>query len=243
MQKILGILHLAGQSSGKSYYEPMKDLEMNTLSTLNLINYCKEMKLKKFMYASSMTVYGEKNKLKLSENMQCSPMSCYGNSKKICENYLQIYKKKIPYISLRMFNVYGPGQDMSNLKQGMMSIYLAQAINTKNIHIKGNLERARDFIFIDDVVEIWFRLFHLREKNYEVNVGSGKATTVKELVSKIKILLPGTKSYVKGKTPNAQFYVCSNNKKLTKKLKGFKFSQLDSGLKSFFYLLQINDYS
>ena len=50
----------------------MKDLEMNTLSTLNLINYCKEMKLKKFMYASSMTVYGEKNKLKLSENMQCS---------------------------------------------------------------------------------------------------------------------------------------------------------------------------
>ena len=94
----------------------MKDLEMNTLSTLNLINYCKEMKLKKFMYASSMTVYGEKNKLKLSENMQCSPMSCYGNSKKICENYLQIYKK-IPYISLRIFNVYGPGQDMSNLKQ------------------------------------------------------------------------------------------------------------------------------
>ena len=39
-----------------------------------------------------------------------------------------------------MFNVYGPGQDMSNLKQGMMSIYLAQAINTKNIHIKGNLK-------------------------------------------------------------------------------------------------------
>ena len=76
----------------------MKDLEMNTLS-MNLINYCKEMKLKKFMYASSMTVYGEKNKLKLSENMQCSPMSCYGNNKKICENYLQIYKKNSLYDS------------------------------------------------------------------------------------------------------------------------------------------------
>ena len=78
----------------------------------------------------------------------------------------------------------------------------------------------------------WFRLFHKR-KNYEVNVGSGKATTVKELVIEIYNFTSGTKSYVKGKTPNDQFYVCSNNKKLTKKLKGFKFTQLDSGLKKF----------
>ena len=83
---------------------------------------------------------------RISLNFQkiCSVLQCLVMAQqKICENYLQIYKK-IPYISLRMFNVYGPGQDMSNLKQGMMSIYLAQAINTKNIHIKGNLERARD---------------------------------------------------------------------------------------------------
>ena len=55
------------------------------------------------------------------------------------------------------------------------------------------------------MVEIWFRLFHLREKNYEVNVGSGKATTVKELVSKIKILLPELNLTLKAKLQMINF--------------------------------------
>ena len=206
---------------------------MNTLTSLNLIEYAMGMKLQKFMYASSMTVYGDKKKLKLDENMNCFPLSCYGNSKKITENYLRIYKKNIPYISLRMFNVYGPGQDMKNMKQGMMSIYLAQALKNKLIQIKGSLNRSRDFIYIDDVVKIWFKLFHLKDKNYEINLGSGKATTVKKLVLIIKKLIPGTNYFVKGATPNDQFFVCSNNRRLIKKLKNFKFTPLIHGLKKF----------
>ena len=58
---------------------------------------------------------------------------------------------------MRMFNVYGPGQDMKNLKQGMVSIYLAQALKNKRIVVKGSLNRVRDFIYIDDVVDAWFK--------------------------------------------------------------------------------------
>ena len=132
-----------------------------------------------------------------------------------------------------MFNVYGPGQDMKNMKQGMMSIYLAQALKNKLIQIKGSLNRSRDFIYIDDVVKIWFKLFHLKDKNYEINLGSGKATTVKKLVLIIKKLIPGTNYFVKGATPNDQFFVCSNNRRLIKKLKNFKFTPLIHGLKKF----------
>ena len=54
-----------------------------------------------------------------------------------------------------MFNVYGPGQNLSDLKQGMVSIYLAQAQKENKILVKGSLNRVRDFIYIDDVVEVW----------------------------------------------------------------------------------------
>ena len=67
-----------------------------------------------------------------------------------------------------MFNVYGPGQDLNNLKQGMVSIYLSQALNTKKIIIKGNQKRKRDFIYIDDVVEIWSRSIHMSKLNNEI---------------------------------------------------------------------------
>ena len=56
-----------------------------------------------------------------------------------------------------MFNVYGPGQNMNNLMQGMVSIYLSQALKNRKIIVKGSLSRFRDFIYIDDVVEIWYR--------------------------------------------------------------------------------------
>ena len=56
-----------------------------------------------------------------------------------------------------MFNIYGPGQDLSNLRQGMVSIYLAQAIKNKKIKVKGSLNRIRDFVYIDDVVDIWIK--------------------------------------------------------------------------------------
>ena len=59
------------------------------------------------------------------------------------------------YTIFRMFNVYGPGQDMNNLKQGMLSIFLAYALKGEKIIVKGDKNRFRDFIYIDDVVDVW----------------------------------------------------------------------------------------
>ena len=57
---------------------------------------------------------------------------------------------------MRMFNVYGPGQDMENMKQGMVSIFLSQAIKSNTVVVKGSLDRLRDFLYIDDVVDAWY---------------------------------------------------------------------------------------
>ena len=152
------VLHLAGQSSGEmSFDDPVADLHKNTVSTLNLIQYAISVGAQRFVYASSMSVYGNVPDAPIAEDEHVAPLSCYGVGKLAAENYLAVFKRQLSSVNMRMLNVYGPGQDMGNLRQGMVSIYLAQALANKHIVVKGSLERFRDFVFIDDVVEAWFR--------------------------------------------------------------------------------------
>ena len=70
-----------------------------------------------------MSVYGDVPDMPIKEDHPATPISCYGVSKLTSERYLEIFKGKLPYLNLRMFNVYGPGQDLTNLRQGMVSIF------------------------------------------------------------------------------------------------------------------------
>lgn len=228
------ILHLAGQSSGEvSFENPIDDLKRNTFSTLNLIHQGIENNIQKIIYASSMSVYGD-YKIKLKENLNLKPLSCYGISKLSSENYLTAFSKKIPYLIFRMFNVYGPGQDLENLKQGMLSIYLSQAINKKKIIVKGSQERKRDFIYIDDVVEIWFRSVQMPKLNNETfNLGTGVVTSVKDLLDIMKKYLENFSIIPKESTKGDQNFVCADNNKLIKKFNYKNFVLLKDGLKKF----------
>ena len=72
----------------------------------------------------------------------------YGVGKMAAENYLAAFAKQLPSVRMRMLNVYGPGQDMENLRQGLVSNFLAQALKSKHIVVKVSLERFCVFIFI-----------------------------------------------------------------------------------------------
>ena len=227
------ILHLAGQSSGDiSFDDPVADLKKNTQSTLNLIKFGIKSKTKKIIYASSMSVYGDLKKKRYDENLEPKPKSCYGISKLASENYLKVFSKKLNYINFRMFNVYGPGQDLSNIRQGMVSIYLAQALKNKKIIVKGSLNRIRDFIYIDDVVKIWVKSLNNNISNQTINLSSGKPTSVKKLLSEIRLLIPGTKIIKASATRGDQFRAVGNSRKLNKIFK-YKFTPLRIGLRKF----------
>jgi len=227
------ILHLAGQSSGDiSFDDPVADLKKNTQSTLNLIKFGIKSKTKKIIYASSMSVYGDLKKKRYDENLEPKPKSCYGISKIASENYLKVFSKKLNYINFRMFNVYGPGQDLSNLRQGMVSIYLAQALKNKKIIVKGSLNRIRDFIYIDDVVKIWVKSLNNNISNQTINLSSGKPTSVKKLLSEIRLLIPGSQIIKASATRGDQFRAVGNSRKLNKIFK-YKFTPLRTGLRKF----------
>jgi len=216
------IFHIGGQSSGEiSYEDPEYDLNTNTLSTLKLLQYCVKTGCKKIIYASTMSIYGEKEgKEQFSEKDDCTPKSFYAVGKLASEKYMDIFSKQfnIDFVSLRYFNVYGVGQNLENLKQGMVSIYLKQFYDDafEKVEVKGDLNRFRDLIYIDDIVDITIESSRNDKfKNQIVNIGTGKKTTVGTILNLIKKYSGINKEIViTTGTPGDQFGIYANNSKL-----------------------------
>ena len=87
----------------------------------------------------------------------------------------------------RLFNLYGPGQRMSNLRQGMVSIYLSFMLSNEPLLIRGSLDRFRDFVFIDDCVKVWLdAVGNPATYGQTLNIGSGVKTTVREVIDRLR---------------------------------------------------------
>jgi len=233
--KVDYILHLAGQSSGEiSFDNPISDLEKNTHSTLNLIQFGIKNKVKKILYASSMSVYGAVKDIPISEQQEALPLSCYGVGKRASEQYLFIFRDQLPYISYRMFNVYGPGQDLTNMQQGMVSIFVSQALQSNAILVKGSLDRFRDFIYVDDVADCWLKGIELDElKNLTVNLGTGERIEVGDLVREISRHFDQPSITVEGSTPGDQFGIYADTSLLKKSFQIDQLTSFKEGLKNF----------
>lgn len=238
-QQFDAIFHIAGQSSGEiSFENPIYDIECNTISTLQLLQYALKTGCKKIIYASTMSVYGDHEKQQVSETDDTNPKSFYAVGKLASERYLDIYQKNydIDFVALRYFNIYGPGQNMANLKQGMVSIYLKQLIDDsfKEIVVKGSLNRFRDFVFIDDVVKVSIEALHNENmKNQILNVGTGSKTTVREVIESLMQETKIEKQIVEllG-TPGDQFGIFADNAQLKEKM-NIEFTPFAIGLNLF----------
>lgn len=179
------VIHFAAQSSGEiSFDDPSRDLQSNALATIHLLQFCKKHGIRRFMFSSSFSVYGDHKYLPMDEAHPVDPQSFYAVSKLTAEHQIRLFQRQgIETTIFRLFNVYGPGQNLRNLRQGMASIYLAYIMENRPIIVKGSLERFRDFIFVEDVVET-FQSSIENERTFgeTINLGSGEKTSVKELI-------------------------------------------------------------
>jgi len=179
------VLHLGGQSSGEvSHEDPLYDFEANAKGAFLLLRWCESERIRRVLYSSSMAVYGP-SEIPVQEGQPPAPCSFYGASKAAAEVHLNYFARRggEPTI-FRLFNVYGPGQNLKNEKQGMVSIYLAYLLNREPVLVKGVLERYRDFLYIDDLVEAWVSSIHdSRTFSKVYNLGSAQKTTVRHLLS------------------------------------------------------------
>jgi len=234
--RVSGLLHLAGQSSGEiSFDDPVGDLHRNVVTTLRLIEWAADHSSPRLVLASSMSVYGQQSDpLQVPESSVPRPLSCYGVGKLAAEHYLQVYREQVPSVALRMFNTYGPGQDLDNLRQGMVSIFVAQAVRDGRILVKGSLDRFRDLVHIDDMVEVWVRAWRSESAIGEtLNVGSGVRTTVRELTASISSAVGGCPVETSAGTPGDQFGITASTQRLSEILNFTPATSVEDGVGNF----------
>lgn len=229
------VLHLAGQSSGEaSFNDPLYDFQSHVCSTFWLLEWCKSKGVRRFIYSSSMSVYGEPKYLPVDENHPLEPKTFYATAKIAAEAYIRLYQTLgMDTTIVRLFSVYGPGQNLENKMQGMVSIFLSYLLENVPIIVKGSEDRFRDFIYIDDVVEAWFKILNnpvTFGKTY--NLASGRKVRIAELLDMIKGVFGDQNypiEYASG-TPGDQFGIFANIDHVAGDLKWMPEFDLQTGL-------------
>ena len=184
------VFHLAAQSSGaRSFDDPLGDMKSHLLATFRLLQYSLEKKVSRFMFSSSTTLYGDVKIFPVNEDHPRNPKTYYATGKLACEEYIRFFSTLgLPATIFRLPNVYGPGQNLKNKDQGMVSIYLSYILERQPIIVKGSEDRFRDFIYISDVIDGWMMAFGSSKaigKTY--NLASGKKTTVRQVLDALKL--------------------------------------------------------
>ena len=234
------IYHLAAQSASESAYEnPKNDFLSNGYGTFLLSNLAKKIGIEQFIYSSSVAVYGSNLKKKISEKTPIKPDSIYGISKYAGEMFINqiLGKTNIKTTIFRIFNTYGPGENLNYLKKGMVSIYCNYVWRNKPIVVKGSLNRYRNYQYVDDVVNILFKTIsnNKLKKNEIFNLTTGRVTKVKELIDIIlRVNKKKLKVVKKKNTKGDSFGFDASNSYLKLKFKNFKFTPLEEGIKLYF---------
>ena len=231
------IYHLGAQSYGhKSLVEPELDIDWNAKGTLNVCTYAKLNNIKKIIYASTMAVYGEGDWL--SEDNELNPLSNYGLSKLYGELCIKQFSQyNIDYTIFRIFNTYGPGQNLNNKMQGVVAVFLSQILKGQQINVTGSLDRYRDLTYIDDNTDALLLGLLDKTSRETYNICSQSKTTIKSIIENLIKISNKPSNYYNitniGKHDGDQFGNTGTNLKL-KQLGWESKVNLKKGLKIFY---------
>lgn len=189
------VVHLAAISSVPfSVANPVLTNEVNVDGTLNLLDACVKADVQRFVFTSSCAVYGEPRYLPVDEKHPVQPLSPYAASKVAAEVYCRVFKETygLDTVVLRLFNVYGAGQSKEDVYSGVITKFADNLICGRPLVIYGDGNQTRDFVHVEDVVEvIWLTLENKEAVGETFNVGSGKPTSINELAKFLAEILGG----------------------------------------------------
>jgi UDP-glucose 4-epimerase len=195
------VIHCAAQSSNAlSFRDPKRDMLTNQFGTLQVLELCVKKGVKRFIFTSSMSVYGQPSKLPTGEETPCRPDSFYAVHKLGSEHYIRLYGRDhgLNCTIFRLYTTYGYGQNLANRDQGLLSIYLSYLVRKEKLIVKGSKDRTRDIIHISDVVSaIKDSLDNPRSYGRIYNLGTGRNMRIEDIIG---LLLSGL-SYKKKDYP------------------------------------------
>lgn len=183
------VFHLISTTTpATSSNDPLMDIDTNIRPSVELFELCAEQGVKKIIFLSSGgTIYGDVDSDRISESLVPNPRSPYGIGKLTIEYYLHYFKQAtgMNYTIYRVANPYGPGQNVHG-KQGVIPIFLHHYLTHEPITIFGDGSMVRDYIYIDDLVDMIVGSYRRHNKYPEYNLGSGKGISVNELIESIE---------------------------------------------------------
>lgn len=171
----------------KSLVNPIFDAEENILGSLNLFSVCVKSKVKKIIFASTGgAIYGEQEYFPADEAHTTRPFAPYGVAKLAVEKYLDVFSNVygIPYVVLRLANVYGPRQNPLG-EAGVVAIFIYKLLKGEKVVINGDGKQTRDFVYVTDVVDASLKALNLK-KNEVLNIGTGKESSVNRIFEILK---------------------------------------------------------
>lgn len=230
------IIHLAGQPGViYSFKDPESYKKNNIIATSNLLKILNFVKIKKFIFSSSSSVYGDQKVFPIKENFKLNPINYYAITKLKCENLIKTKLKKlrIPYIIYRLFTVYGP--------MGRPDMFIYSAIkkikNNKKITLYNNGQSLRDFTYVDDVTKVFFK--STAEKNSDnsiINICASNPIKILKITKIIgKILNKKIKIRLKKNRKGEMERTHGSNNILKNNFKIKKFININQGLKNIIY--------
>lgn len=182
------VYHLAAYAAeGLSHFIRKFNYENNLIGSINLINASVNHNIKRFIFTSSIAVYGAQE-LPLKESQKPQPEDPYGIAKYAVEQDLENAQKMfgLDYIIFRPHNVYGPGQNIGDKYRNVVGIFMNQLLKNEALTIFGNGEQTRAFTYIDDVAPYIASSFAFaKAKNQLFNIGSDNHNTVNHLAQEV----------------------------------------------------------
>lgn len=189
------IHHAAEISATRSVEEPLFANEVNVTGTLNVLWSAKNNGVKRMTLASSSAIYGDTGKQPQSEKNLPHPLSPYGATKICGEHYYSVFNQiyGVETVRFRYFNVFGPRQNPKSQYAAVIPIFIDRLLAGKEIHIYGDGEQTRDFVFVKDVARAnYLACFSDKAPGEVFNIAGGRNVTITEL-AQILISITGKK--------------------------------------------------
>ncbi len=189
-KKVDYVFHLAAFPRVQpSIEDPITTHNINVNGTLNVLKAATEAYVKKFVFSSSSSVYGNQEKMPLREDMPASPLSPYALHKYLGEQYCKLFSKiyGLPTVCLRYFNVYGKRQATEGAYVLVTAIFIRQRLNNQPLTITDDGEQRRDFTSVKDVVRANILAAESEKvgKGEIINIGRGSNLSVNQIAKMI----------------------------------------------------------
>lgn len=177
------VVHLAAVCMNKSIADPTESLDVNLMGTQNVLDASSRAGVRRIVYASSASVYGNPVSLPMRESDPLSPITPYCVAKLAGEQMLTFYARRsnISWLSLRFFNVYGPGQPTDAYYTSVILTFLNRIARGESPVIDGKGEQSMDFVHVLDVARAVGMALDSEATGEPLNVGTGTQTSIADL--------------------------------------------------------------